>query len=192
MHLTLCKINPPKRLEEDWIPFSILQSFPGGEKRLGLVCVFFSSQRAVHLESSNEENPDHDGSKPCKHVLRHGGNHKEIDLLVAVWTMPGGLWKDLVEHGVPFFRDACKPTARDTRPPLSFRWLFQTSLFSPENLGKMSLCCLFYWFSYLACVNRDELKWAAWMTCFLSKWRAKGRNKVRVLLKPPPGPSFVV
>ena len=65
----------------------------------------------------------------------------------------GALWKDLVEHGVP--------AARDTCPPLSFRWLFQTSLCSPGNLGKMSLGCLFYLFSYLACVNRHELTWAA-------------------------------
>lgn len=65
----------------------------------------------------------------------------------------GALWKDLVEHGVP--------AARDTCPPLSFRWLFQTSLCSPGNLGKMSLGCLFYLFSYLACVHRHELTWAA-------------------------------
>lgn len=69
-------INPPgSDLKRIGILLFILQSFPGGGKTLGVVCAFFSSL---------------DGFQPCKHVLRHGGNHKEIDLLVAVWTTSGG------------------------------------------------------------------------------------------------------
>ena len=52
---------------------------------MGVVCpLFFFAEGCAPgiLERRLQE--------PCKHVLRHGGNHKEIDLLVAVWTMSGG------------------------------------------------------------------------------------------------------
>ena len=36
---------------------------------------------------------------------------------------------------------------------------------------------------YLGCADRDEPSWA-WMTIFLTKWRVKGRNRVRVEHQP--------